>query len=307
MPVPPYHAFMLSLLRIAGDGKEHKLDECLDELASEFNLSPEDRRELLPSGKQTIFENRVGWARTYLKKAGLLESPARGRFRITERGQSVLRSNPRQIDPKYLEQFPEFVAFKTIQRTPATGDIAGDQESGTEGSRTPEEVMDATSQALRRTLAQELLERIKNSSPRFFEKLVVDLLVAMGYGGSRKEAGRAIGGKGDDGLDGVIDEDRLGLDKIYVQAKRWAGTVGRPVVQALAGSLEGRGAVKGVLITTSDFSREAREYIERIQKRIVLIDGTLLAELMIDSGVGVAAVSNYQIWKIDSDYFEGEE
>ncbi|HVA78952.1 MAG TPA: restriction endonuclease [Candidatus Binataceae bacterium] len=298
---------MLPLLRITGDGVEHKLDECVDNLANEFNLSPDDRKEFLPSGKQTVFENRVGWARTYLKKAGLLESPARGRFKITERGQQVLRSNPRQIDPKFLEQFPEFVAFKTIQRTPNTEGAAKNQESDSEGSRTPEEIMDATSQALRRALAQDLLERVKMSSPRFFERLVVDLLVAMGYGGSRKEAGRAIGGKGDDGLDGVIDEDRLGLDKVYVQAKRWAGTVGRPVVQALAGSLEGRGAVKGVLITTSDFSREAREYTERIQKRIVLIDGEMLSELMIDAGVGVAAVSNYQIWKIDSDYFEGEE
>jgi restriction system protein len=307
MAIPRYHAFMLPLLRIAGDGQEHRIDECLEGLTNELRLANEDVREMLPSGKQTVLENRVGWAKTYLKKARLLESPARGKFKITDRGREVLRAKPDHIDHRFLEQFPEFVEFRATHRSPALGNSDATQDLNPEEALTPEEALDTTYQLLRRSLAQDLLERVKTSSPRFFEKLVVDLLLAMGYGGSRKEAGHAIGRSGDGGLDGVIDEDRLGLDKVYVQAKRWEGTVGRPDVQKFAGSLEGAGATKGVLITTSDFSREARDYTERIQKRIVLVDGQKLTELMIDFDVGVATVSNYKIRKIDSDYFEGEE
>lgn len=307
MAIPPYHAFLLPLLRIAGDGQEHRVYDCLEELASQFRLSAEELRELLPSGKQTVIYSRVGWAKTYLVKARLFESPSRGKFIITDRGREVLRAEPDQIDSHFLEQFPEFLEFKSAQRPPATGNSEAAEQISSEETLTPEEALDTTYQLLRRSLAQDLLERVKTSSPRFFEKLVVDLLLAMGYGGSRKEAGHAIGRSGDGGLDGVIDEDRLGLDKVYVQAKRWEGTVGRPDVQKFAGSLEGAGATKGVLITTSDFSREARDYTERIQKRIVLVDGQKLTELMIDFDVGVATVSNYKIRKIDSDYFEGEE
>jgi len=306
MPVPPYQDFMLPLLKLAQDGKEHSVEESTTALAEQFKLTADDLKEMLPSGKQTTFENRVGWARTYLKKAGLLETPARGSLKITPRGIEVLGEAPSRIDRKFLTRFPEFVDFVS-QKKPEPGESAIQAEESADEQRTPEEVLEGAYQALRRQLALELLLRIKKAPPKFFEGLVVDLLVGLGYGGSRKEAGRAVGRSGDDGVDGVIDEDRLGLDKVYIQAKRWEGSVGRPVIQAFAGSLEGLRANKGVLITTSDFTRDAREYVERIQKRIVLIDGALLAELMMDFNVGVSQANSYVIKKIDLDYFEGEE
>ena len=297
MAVPNFQSLMLPLLRIASDGQEYRLSKVIDTLALQFRLTDDDRRELLPSGMQAKFDNRVGWARTYLKKAGLLESTGRGRFRITERGLEVLRSNPADINTKFLRQFPEFVEFQK-------GKKQAKQEE--EPDQTPEEILESSYQNLRRDLAQELLERIMNCSPRFFEKLVVDLLVAMGYGGSRKDAGQAVGQSGDGGIDGIIKEDKLGLDVVYIQAKKWEGTVGRPIVQTFAGSLEGQRARKGVLITTSQFSQGARDYVKRIEKKIVLIDGELLAELMIDHGIGVAEVASYTVKKADLDYF-GEE
>ena len=292
---------MLPLLKVAGDGQEHALSEVIESLAAQFNLTPDERNQLLPSGRQPIFENRVGWARTYLKKAGLLETTARGKFRITPRGLQILENNMTRIDVKFLAQFPEFVEFRL--RSPKSD---AQQTVEEEEPDTPEETLEQGYQNLRRALAQELLERVKSSPPRFFEKLVVDLLVAMGYGGSRKDAGQAVGQTGDGGIDGIINEDKLGLDVVCVQAKRWEAAVGRPIVQAFAGSLEGHRARKGVLITTSHFTQEAKDYVNRIERKIVLIDGQQLAELMMDYGIGVTRAAQYDVKKIDLDYF-GEE
>ncbi|WP_228558484.1 restriction endonuclease [Myxococcus sp. AB056] len=296
---------MLPVLRLAQDGKDHTLREAVEAIAVEFKATEEERNELLPSGRQRRLHNRVGWAKTYLQKAGLVEANGRGRFRITSRGQEVLQRRPSRIDMKFLEQFPEYNAFAALRHDPAEAEpSAPELLSATE---TPEELLEESYQELRRRLADELLDRIKACDPKFFEKLVVDLLVTMGYGGSRKDAGLAVGQSGDEGIDGIIKEDRLGLDVVYIQAKRWSNTVGRPVVQAFAGSLEGQRARKGVLITTSDFSREARDYVKQIEKKIVLINGVELAKLMIDHGVGVTEVATYTVKKLDLDYFGDED
>lgn len=301
MAVPDFQLIMLPLLKLAGDGQEHTLSEAIDVLAQQLRLNEADRNELLPSGQQAKFDNRVGWARTHLGKALLLESPRRGRFRQTERGAEVLRTEPSSIDMGFLMRFPEYVAFRSRVRR------ENGQESLPEAAeKSPEEMLELSYQSLRSTLAQDILERVKRCSPRFFEGLVVDLLVSMGYGGSRRDAGQAIGRSGDGGIDGIIKEDRLGLDVVYIQAKRWSGTVGREVVQAFAGSLEGQRARKGVLITTSQFSQHAVDYVSRIEKKIVLIDGDQLTQLMIDFEIGVAEVSRYVVKKLDLDYFGDE-
>ncbi|MCG3119227.1 MAG: Mrr restriction system protein [bacterium] len=301
MPVPDYQSLMLPLLKLIGNKQEHAFSDVIDTLAREFDLTDAERKEILPSGIQAKFDNRVGWARTYLKKAGLLESVGRGKFRITERGLQILNSNPTVINVKFLRQFPEFLEFQKSSRQENKN-----EEKDEEQAQTPEESLESSYQNLRRALAQELLDRIKNLSSKFFERLVVDLLVAMGYGGSRKDAGQAVGQSGDGGIDGIIKEDKLGLDVVYIQAKRWESTVGRPVVQAFAGSLEGQRARKGVLITTSQFSQDAKEYVNRIEKKIVLIDGEQLAQLMIEHGIGVTEIASYIVKKIDLDYFDEE-
>jgi restriction system protein len=301
MSVPDYQTFMLPLLQLASDQKDHALSEAYDALAVQFGLTESERIDMLPSGRQSRFENRVGWARTYLKKAGLIDSTGRGRFCITQRGLAVLKSHPASVTKEFLTQFPEFREFQARQNVRLdNADETSEHES------TPDEVLGSAYQVLRRTLAQDLLERLKNSSPRFFERVVVDLLLAMGYGGSGFDAGKIVGKSGDGGIDGIINEDKLGLDAIYVQAKRWAGTVGRPTVQEFAGSLAGQKARKGVLITTSQFSAEAKDYTERLDMKIVLIDGEQLAQLMIDHGVGVADKQVYAIKRLDEDYFVEE-
>lgn len=292
---------MLPVLIIAGDGHEHTTTEVGDILAQQFHLTEADLKELLPSGKQSKFTNRIGWVSTYLRKTKLLDGTGRGRFRITDRGQQVLSTNPTRIDIKYLERFPEFAAFQGQQRT-----ANNDTEIVKETNQTPKEVLEESYLLLRRDLAQELLERIKRKPPIFFERLVVELLVAMGYGGSLKDAGQAVGRSGDGGIDGIIKEDRLGLDYIYIQAKRWEDTVGRPAVQAFAGSLDEQRARRGVMITTSSFSQEAHRFVSRIEKKIVLIDGEMLAQLMIDYNVGVAVEETYVVKRVDIDYFEEE-
>ncbi|WP_347566380.1 restriction endonuclease [Scytonema sp. UIC 10036] len=300
--IPDYQDLMLPLLKILRDKQEHSLSEAIETLANEFQLTEQEKKELLPSGKQARFDNRVGWARTYLKKAGSLESTGRGKFCITERGLEILANNPEKITKKLLEQFPEFLEFKnSLPLSPLVKE--------TENNillQTPEEVLELGYQSLQKQLAQEILTVVKNCSPRFFERIVIDLLVAMGYGGSREDAGQAVGQTGDGGIDGIIKEDRLGLDIIYIQAKRWESTIGRPIVQAFAGSLEGMKAKRGVLITTSKFSKEAHEYIKLIEKRIILIDGEQLTQLMIEYDVGVSEAERYIVKKIDYDYFSEE-
>ncbi len=304
MTIPDYQSIMLPLLQLAGDGQEHVIGDVIERLAEYFQLTDEDRRELLPSGQQPRFDNRTHWARTYLKQAGLLESTGRGRFRISRRGIDVLNTRPDHINVAFLRQFEEFQTFQS--RAHRNNQIEAEQ-SPVESTETPEERLESSYLALRRGLAQELLQRIMQCSPRFFERLVVELLVAMGYGGSLQDAGKAIGQSGDGGIDGIIKEDRLGLDALYIQAKRWEGTVGRPVVQTFAGSLQGVRARKGVLITTSTFTKEARDYVERIDSKIVLIDGEQLAQYMIDFGIGVNEVATYTIKRIDTDYFDEQE
>ncbi|GCE25854.1 restriction endonuclease [Dictyobacter alpinus] len=304
MAVPDYQSLMLPLLKVASDGNEHTLSEAIELLSQQLQLNEQDRKELLPSGKQRKFDNRVHWARTYLVKALLLQSTGRSRFCVTERGLSVLNGNPPQINVKFLAQFPEFVAFRDNK---TNGESDTQQEIIERTTQTPQEILEASYQSLRKALAQELLERIKNNPAKFFESLVVDLLIAMGYGGSRKDAGQAIGQAGDGGIDGIIKEDKLGLDAIYLQAKRWENTVTRPIVQGFAGALIGRKARKGVFITTSNFSQQAIDYANGIDNlKIILIDGEQLAQLMIDHNVGVAEESRYILKKIDLDYFSEE-
>lgn len=303
MGIPGYQAVMLPLLRHLHDGREHTLGEVREALAALFRLGPDERDQLLPSGNQGVFENRVGWARTYLKKAGLVEYVRRGVLRITPRGQEVLAENPSAIDVKYLEKFPEFLAFKHYRKGEKTP-----EQSGQSSVETLDEVIESAYQQLRNQLASDVLEQVRGVSWKFFERLVVDVLVKMGYGGSRNEAGQAFQQGGDEGVDGIIKEDRLGLDIIYVQAKRWRDgrTVGRPEIQKFAGALQGKRARKGVFITTSDFSSEAREYASVIDSKIILIDGERLADLMLEHGVGVTTTTSYEIKKIDLDYFAEE-
>jgi restriction system protein len=303
---------MLPLLRLAAAVPELKTADAVQRLGRDLALSPGELATMLPSGLATTFGSRVGWAKTYLKQAGALSQPRRGVMQITERGRKLLESNPGRIDNRLLMGFPEFLAFRARTRTskdsglkdgkpPTTGPL----DVGIEV--TPEERIDEAAKELQATLADELLAAAKSCRPAFFEELVIQLLLKMGYGGSRNEAGKAVGRSGDGGIDGVINEDRLGLDSIYVQAKRWQSLVGEPDIRNFVGALVGRGATKGVFITTSDFSVPARQFVTRtLQQRIVLIDGERLAELMIEHGLGISIVATYQIKRIDSDFFSEE-
>jgi restriction system protein len=299
MTIPDYQSLMLPLLRYLADGKERRLRDLIDQLAHEFSLTEAERRELLPSGQQPVFDNRIGWARTYLKKAGLLESPRLGWVRITQRGLHVLEQKPERITSEFLKQFEEFRAFiAQSNTTTATNDAVPPDNTAS-----PEELMERAYETLKQNLLAELLEQVKRASPAFFERLVVELLVRMGYGGSFQEAARAIGRSGDEGIDGIIKEDRLGFDVVYVQAKRWGQAVSRPEVQKFAGALQGHRARKGVFLTTSTFTKEAQEYVEKIDSKIVLIDGERLAELMFEHNVGVSTVTSYPVKRIDNDFF----
>lgn len=302
MTVPVFNDYLLPVLRYTADGGEHTISELVDAMAKHFDLSESDIAEMLPSGTQARHQNRVYWARTYLAKAGLLDPVGRGRFRITPRGQELLAKNPDRIDRNTLIQYPEFKAFS--QQTgvsPAPATIVQQEET-----ETPEERLESSYQSLRSELAERLLAQVMKSSPAFFERLVVDVLVAMGYGGSRADAGKAVGQAGDGGVDGIIKEDRLGLDIVYIQAKRWEGPVGSPAVRDFVGSLVGHSANKGVLIATSRFSKDADDYVRKIPQKVVLIDGARLAELMIDFDVGVTTANAYTVKKLDLDYF-GED
>jgi len=304
MAIPDFQSIMLPLLRLAGDGHVWLTHDARDRLADEFRLTDNEREQLLPSGTQRTFANRVAWAVSYLKQAQLVGSAGRSKFQITDRGRAALATPPTRITIRYLmDNFPEFREFKERSkpkagRTSAPGD-------GSEEQETPEERFQSAEHTLRRALEIELLDRIKQVTPTFFEQIVLKLLTAMGYGGSVEEAAAHLGRGGDEGVDGVINEDKLGLDVVYVQAKRYQDqTVGRPAVQGFAGSLEGQRARKGVFITTSQFSPEAREFVKRIEKRIVLIDGQELARLMIEHNVGVTEVRRYSLLRLDETFFE---
>jgi len=305
MPVPDYQAMLLPVLRSTADGQEHKFPDAADAVVRHFRLSEEDLAQRLPSGRETSVNDRVGWALWYLKRAGLIEKPTRSTFRITQRGRDVLAEGLPALTTSYLMRFPEFAELmRRSRRTSQTPQQA--PAAAVTADLSPGEQLEASYLQLRQVLADELLQKLKATTPPFFEKLVVRLLVAMGYGGSEADAGQAVGKSGDGGVDGVIKEDKLGLDVVYVQAKRWEGKVGRPLVQAFAGSLEGFKARKGVMITTSGFTPDAHEYVNRIEKRIVLIDGERLAQLMIDHGVGVADVETYVVKRVDEDQFQSE-
>lgn len=302
MAVPDFQSWFRPLLERLADGKTHVVTQLYDELANDLGLTEDDRGQLLKSGRQYVYENRIGWARTYLKKAGLLDSPGRGLVVITDRGKEVLATHPGRINVKFLRQYPEFVEFHTY-RADSDGQSLSPEIAIQTTDETPQDTLERIQRQLNDQLATDIIERVKKASPLFFERLVVDLLLRMGYGGSREDAGKTIGKSGDGGLDGSINEDRLGLDVVYIQAKRWEGSVGRPVVQAFAGSLEGARARKGVMITTSGFTTDAQSYVRQIEKRIVLIDGPLLAALMIQHNVGVALESTYEVKRVDLDYF----
>jgi len=308
MSVPDYQSLMLPLLRYAkARNCEITTSEAVDVLARELKLTEEDLREILPSGTQSKFINRLGWAATYMKKAGLLQSTRRGYYQITDRGNELLNSKPEVINVKLLEKYPEFLEFRKLRGTRAKNG----EETTIGGSIldtsnvTPFEALEDAYENLRDELADELLTKLKATTPAFFERVVVDLLVKMGYGGSRADAGKAIGKSGDGGIDGIIKEDKLGLDFVYIQAKRWDDTpVGRPQVQQFAGALQAQKANKGIFITTSRFTEDARNFVSQIGSKIVLIDGQQLTSLMIENDVGVSTVSVYPIKKIDSDYFD---
>lgn len=304
MAIPKYHEIMLPLLKHVSDGKVYLFPDVVDAMAEHYKISEDERKILIPSGTR-MFDGRVGWASTYLKKAKLIDKPERGTIVITERGQSVLKENLQAITPRYLKKFEEFIEFQNIGKTRQENEKEDTEQDNFEES-TPQEQLENAHKALTNGLVSDILIQIEKCSPFFFERLVVDLLINMGYGGSRKEAGEAFQTSGDGGIDGTIKEDRLGLDVIYIQAKRWnrETVVGRPEIQKFVGALQGVRAKKGIFITTTRFSKDAREYVNQIDTKIILIDGTQLAEFMIDSDTGVSTVASYKIKKLDLDYFQ---
>lgn len=304
MTVPDFQTVMLPLLRYAGDGHEHVLARAIEALADAFDLTPDERRQMLPSGAQATFNNRVYWAAFHLRKAKVLESMGHGRFFITQRGRELLERDPERIDMGTLMAYPEFRSFRAASGRRAAPTGSADPVVTEQGpERPPIEVLEDAHRQIQKVLEQELLDRIKAGTPRFFEDLVLRLLVKMGYGGSLADA-QTVGRSGDGGIDGIIKEDRLGIDAIYVQAKRWVGTVPIHEVRAFSGSLDGHRARRGVLITTSQFPRDAERYVASIEKRIVLIDGPQLTRLMVEYGVGVTEVSTYTVMRVDPGFFD---
>lgn len=304
MAIPNAQDIMLPLLRVMEDGKERSSQEIAEHISTVFNLSSEEKASLLPSGQQRTIVNRTSWAKVYLKKAGLLEMPKRNQCKITALGLEALRANPSRIDIEFLKQYPLFLEFRRCEKYPG-GTEASDE--GLEASeRTPQEWMEISYQRIQADLAQEILESVKQCSPGFFERLVVRLLLKMGYGGSLADAGNAVGKSGDGGIDGIIKEDKLGLDVIYLQAKRWENNVGSGEVRNFVGSLVGHKASKGVIITTSGFTKDAYDFVKTIDRKVILIDGEKMAQLMIEHDVGVSTSMNYAVKRIDSDFFADE-
>jgi restriction system protein len=310
MAIPDYQTLMLPVLELAAQG-ETSIQACIAALADRLGLTADQRGEVLPSGRQTVFANRVHWAKTYLSQAGLLDITRRGHFKATPRGLEILARHPERVDNEVLVQFPEFLAFRERSRTRSdtpqrTLDVYSLDDLAP--SATPEERIEAAHGEITNELRAALLDRVMRGTPHFFEKVVVDLLTSMGYGGSRPDAGRRVGKTADGGIDGVINEDPLGLDIVYLQAKRYApgNTVGVDKVREFAGSLVERGAAKGVFVTTSKFASAATTYAERIPQRLILIDGDELTRLLVQYGVGVRVERKIEFCKLDLDYFEEE-
>lgn len=306
MPLPDYQSLMLPLMRLASEQTAPLLArDAVSALAVQLGLTSAELAELLPSGATFTFASRVSWAATYLKKAGLLAAPKRGYYEITKRGLDLLSTNPQTINVATLRQYPEFIAFQSPKDSKPDSEISPAETN--ELTDTPAEALDRAYRSLRDALADEILEKLKQTDPAFFERTVVEVIVKMGYGGTLADAGKAVGRSGDGGIDGIIKEDKLGLDVIYIQAKRWdTNAVSRPDVMQFAGALQGQRASKGIFITTSRFTAEARQYVASIGSKVVLIDGEQLAELMIDHDVGVSTAATYQVKRIDSDYFSEE-
>jgi restriction system protein len=308
MTIPDYQTLMLPVLRLAAE-RETRVADVAERIADDLGLTQEERETLLPSGRQRVLHNRIHWAKFYMSKAGLVASPARGRFMATDTGKALLATAPERVDVALLMQEPEFRDFYRNEGSAAAQDDGAGTSLDTASARTtPEEQIDAAHASLTAALRDELLQRILANSPAFFEQLIVDLLVAMGYGGSHRDAAAQLGRSGDGGVDGIVNEDRLGLDRIYVQAKRYApgNQVGRPDVNGFVGSLVGLGATKGVFVTTSTFSLPARNYVKHLAQRVILIDGNELADLMIEHGVGVRSYRTVEFKRLDEDFF-GEE
>ena len=308
--IPDYQTLMLPLLKFISDGQIHNTQDAVIQLSKEFKLTDEELEEWLPSKKQKTFHNRVHWAKAHLKMSGAIENISKGNFKITDKGKFVLEQKSPVINVKYLMTlFPDYQekinGFRYKKKDDRVSPIfENDKEE--ELTETPEELIESGYQKIRKSLESELISKLKSTHPSFFEKIVVELLVKMGYGGSIQDAGKAIGKTGDEGIDGIIKEDKLGLDVIYIQAKRWEGVIGRPEVQKFVGALAGQRAKKGVFITTSYFTKEAIDYARQMDTKIVLIDGEKLSQYMIDYNLGVSVQNVYEIKKIDSDYFEEE-
>ena len=309
MSIPSFQELMLPFLKECSNGFEYTVIEMSDIIAKQLELSNEVLHEIMSSG-QTKLVNRIAWVKTYLRKTRLIVLPTRGKFKITQRGLDLLKTTPTEINIKLLKQYPEFIEWQNQTKQSQT--VIPESKSSKPDeleTNTPEEQIEMIYSNLRSDLSIQLIDIILKNPPSFFEQLVVDLLVAMGYGGSRQDAGLALGKTGDGGIDGIIKEDRLGLDIIYIQAKRYSpdNSVPSREVRDFVGSLEGNGAQKGVMITTSSFTRDGIDFVKRLQqKKIVLIDGVRLTQLMIDNDIGVSTVSTYAIKKVNSDYFEIE-
>jgi restriction system protein len=302
MPIPDFQSLMLPIMKIAGDGAEHRGHELRQRIGEKLGLTVEERKQLLPSGSQPVFTNRIAWARSHLTMAGLLEKTGRGRFRITQRGKEALSSNPSTINMQFLLQFPEYAEARSRAKTDTPVDVAA--EARVSESASPQERIELAFRELNNSLTADLRAKLASIDPFRFEQVVLDLLVKMGYGGSKKEAAQVTQRTADEGIDGLINEDRLGLEVIYIQAKRWKQKIGRPEIQNFVGAIAGRKAGKGIFITTSDFHDNAREYAASLHQKLVLIDGRRLAELMIEHNIGVAPEQPYIIKKVDTDYFE---
>ncbi|MBN8569506.1 MAG: restriction endonuclease [Ignavibacteria bacterium] len=303
--IPDFQSLMLPILKYLGDGKEYSSKDILQKVTSDFDLTPEEISELLPSGTTRVVVNRIGWALSHLKQSDLIESTKRSYYKLTDSGRSVLQQDLERIDLKFLRTLPSYLKWRSsFSNTNSETDTNQNNDVVEQDSRTPEELIESSYNKIKEDLVLEILDRIKKNSPQFFEFLVIDLLTKMGYGGSREEAGAVIGKSGDGGIDGIIKEDRLGLDSIYIQAKRWENTVPISNVRDFAGSLLSIKSKKGIFITTSNFPKGAYEYVNSIEHKIILIDGKELAELMIEHNVAVNIKSTFEIKRIDLDYFE---